>query len=604
MPNHKTHNLYKKKYRLKNKHLCSHQTDCQWKVFYNKKNARLQTVVEAFLSPFFSLPPHVMEAFYGTLAANPRILQEAHAQLWPELYNVYQNTIKSTLYANMPLAVQPMKSDKRFQEEAWHKVPYFRLCQQTYLLLSSWLLKLVFKAPMPKDTHQELIFYMKQWVNTVSPANFPFTNPEIVNHILNEGDCVLKSGISRLQEDWRELGPKGFFLELTKPKGFVIGKNLATTKGDVVYRNELCELIRYHPTQKDVYKEPLFVIPPWINKFYVFDLTPQKSFVKWALDQGHDVFILSWVNPDASLKETSFGDYLTKGLLEPLTHTRQITQSPSVHAIGYCLGGNLLWCALGLLEEENKPWIKTATFLTTIADFTKMEDLGLFLNEQHLSRVKTDIKQKGYMDGYTLALTFSLLRANDLIWPALVNKYFLSKDPIALDFLYWNADPVSLPSKMYIEFLQEIVHKNSLLSTKGVLLNNRHIKTSRIKTPCFIMAAQNDHIAPWKSCFPLFENLRGPKMFILSTAGHIAGVINPPTKNKYSYFHLEHMPKQIDATSWSQRSVEEKGSWWPFWQTWLQKWCEEKAPYKPHPSHIKQADAPGSYVFKKTDYNS
>lgn len=558
--------------------------------------------MEAFLEPLFKAPPHVLDAFYAALAQNPRLLEEAYAQLWPELYNIYQNTLKATFRQDMPLAIPPHKSDKRFNDEKWRDIPYFRACQQTYLLMSRWLLKLAEKAPVKSDLHPELIFYLKQWINTCSPANFPFTNPEIVLKLVQEGDATLSGGLERLQEDWVRLGPKGFFLGLTKPKGFAVGKSLAITPGDVVYRNHLFELIRYAPLQKDVYREPLLIVPPWINKFYIFDLSPQKSFIKWALDQGHDVFIISWINPDKNLKNTSFGDYLDEGLLEAIQQARTLAKANAVHAMGYCLGGNLLLCGLSALEQENKKWIKSATLLTTIADFTKMEDLGLFLNKRHLEKVKESVQTKGYMDGYTLALTFSLLRANDLIWSALVNKYFLGKEPIALDFLYWNADPVSLPSAMYIEFLEKIVHQNGLLSSKGTMLNNKKITTQNITTPCFVMAAQNDHIAPWKSCFPLFSRLKGPKTFILSTAGHIAGVINPPSKNKYSYFHLEHMPEHVDAVSWAQRSVEQKGSWWPFWQKWVQQWCEAKQTFHPHPASNTLEKAPGTYVFKRPDH--
>lgn len=549
-------------------------------------------------TPFY-LPEHLVQTWALALMQNPRLLQEGSAKLLPALHNVYQNTLKSISRSNWPLAVEPSKMDRRFDHPLWRESPYFRGFHQTYLAFSEWLLGIARDTPMVDSLKKELIFFLKQTLDAYAPSNFPTTNPEICLKYLEEGHEPLAQGIQRLFQDWNQLGPQEFFLSLTRPKGFKVGDNLATTPGQVVFRNELVELIQYEPVTPSVYKEPLLIVPPWINKYYVFDLIPEKSFVDWARKQGFTVFILSWINPDAKLKDTSFYDYLEKGLLKTLDAACDISGASSVHGMGYCLGGNLLAIGAAHLKKTKPKQLASISLLATIGDFNLMEDLGLFLNADHVKAIKSTIEEQGVMDGYTLGLIFSFLRANNLIWSALVNKYFLDKEPFPLDFLHWNADPSSLPSRMYLDFLEEIVQKNSFLEQDGINLSGHHLSFEGVETPCFVMGAQKDHIAPWRSCFPFFKSAKGRKTFILATAGHIAGVINSPTKNKYSYFHLERLKEGIEAEDWAQKAIEVKGSWWPFWQDWITRGANEKvSPPSIGSNHYPPQDkAPGRYVL-------
>ncbi|WP_052545635.1 PHA/PHB synthase family protein [Candidatus Hepatobacter penaei] len=540
-----------------------------------------------------------MHAWSLSLMQSPRLLQEAQAKLFPNLYNVYQNTVKSSSYQDWPLFIDPSKMDRRFDHPAWKNVPYYRSCHQAYLTMCEWLLSMAKASPMPQQTQKELVFYLKQTLDAYAPSNFPATNPEIFMRILEEGDQALTEGIARLFRDWQDLGPQEFFLSLTRPKGFNLGENLALTPGQVVLKNKLMELIQYEPVEKRVYQTPLLIVPPWINKYYVFDLSAHKSFVDWARKQGHTVFIISWVNPDASMKNTSFLDYLKEGLLPALDAACDITGAREVHGIGYCLGGNLLSIGAAHLKKQKKNLLASLSLLATIGDFSRMEDLGLFLGPDHVNTIKKSIEEEGYMDGYALALIFSFLRANNLIWSALVNKYFLGKDPFPLDFLHWNADPSSLPARMYLDFLEHVVQSDRFLTPEGITLEGQTFSFHDMDIPCFVMAAQRDHIAPWKSCFPFFQAAKGKKTFILATAGHIAGVINSPVKNKYSYFHLERYKDGITEEDWAQKAIEVKGSWWPFWHTWIVdiQGKQTDAPPLGNQKYPATQNAPGTYVL-------
>lgn len=549
-------------------------------------------------TPFY-LPEHLTQAWGLSLAQHPRLLKETYAQLWPDLFHVYKNTLHALSHENWPLATPPNKTDRRFDHDWWREHPYFRACSQSYLVLSRWFLKLAEETPLSSGLKKELLFYLNQTLNAYAPSNFPHTNPEILQLLQHEDPSALPARLQQFSEDWHRLGPQEFFLALTRPKGFSIGKNIATTKGEVVFRNHLCELIQYTPSQEKTYTTPLLIIPPWINKYYIFDLTEKKSFVKWARDQGFTVFILSWINPKEDLRHIGFSEYLQDGLFKATEVIKDIAHVPQVHAMGYCLGGNLLSLGAAQKKAQQANPFASVTFLTTIADFTKMEDLGLFLDPSKVSPVKHKVQEKGYMDGHDLALTFSFLRASNLIWSALVNKYFLGKDPFPLDFLYWNADPSSLPATMYVEFLEEFVQKNTLVKDEGIRLNGKSVSFTNIKTPTFVLACNGDHIAPWKSCFPLFQSAQKERMFVLSTSGHIGGVINPPAKNKYSYFHLEHLQKTLSTTDWMQKAIEAKGSWWPFWKKWILNKTSDAQSTPPRigsSTYKPLGPAPGTYV--------
>jgi polyhydroxyalkanoate synthase len=421
------------------------------------------------------------------------------------------------------------------------------------------------------------------------------TNPEVLRETLESGGENLVNGLHNLLDDL-ERGKGRLKIKMTDIEAFELGKNIALSPGKVVYQNDLMQLIQYEPTTKEAFKRPLLIIPPWINKFYILDLRPKNSFIRWAVEQGHTVFVISWVNPNEKLKAKSFEDYMIGGPLAALDAVEKATGEKDANVIGYCLGGTLLACTLAYMAAKKDNRIKSATFFTTMMDFKEAGELGVFIDEVQLAALEEKMKDKGYLEGADMATTFNMLRANDLIWSFVVNNYLMGKDPFPFDLLYWNSDSTRMPAAMHSFYLRNMYQENKLVTPGAVTLKGVKIDLSKVKQPTCLISTREDHIAPWKATYSATQLLGGPVKFILAGSGHIAGVVNPPEAEKYGYWTNAKNPKDPDA--WVNSAKEHKGSWWPEWQKWISGFTDGKVPARqPGDGELKVIeDAPGSFV--------
>ncbi|HYH17188.1 MAG TPA: class I poly(R)-hydroxyalkanoic acid synthase, partial [Azospirillum sp.] len=411
------------------------------------------------------------------------------------------------------------------------------------------------------------------------------------------GENLVK-GLEHLLKDL-ERGKGELRISMTDYDAFQVGKNIAVTPGKVVFQTDLMQLIQYTPTTKDVAKRPLMIVPPWINKYYILDLREKNSFVKWAVDQGHTVFVLSWVNPDERLAQKSFEDYMFEGVLAALDAIVKQTGEPDVNAIGYCLGGTLLGSTLSYMAAKGDDRIKSATYFTTMLDFAEAGELSVFIDEEQLNYIEGQMNEKGYLDGAKMATTFNMMRANDLIWSFVVNNYLLGKDPFPFDLLYWNSDSTRMPAAMHSFYLRNMYQKNLLRQPGGITLGGVPIDLRTVKLPTFFLSTREDHIAPWKSTYQGTQLFSGPIKFVLSASGHIAGVVNPPAAEKYCYWTNAKLPKAPD--DWFKGATQTPGSWWPEWQRWVADFANGTVPARdPAKGKLKPLDeAPGSYVKER-----
>jgi polyhydroxyalkanoate synthase len=388
---------------------------------------------------------------------------------------------------------------------------------------------------------------------------------------------------------------------MTDPDAFKVGENLATTPGKVIYQNELMQLIQYTPTTKQVYERPLLIVPPWINKFYILDMREKNSFIRWIVEQGHTVFVISWVNPDETLAKKTFDDYMREGPIEALDVVQKATKQKEINAVGYCLGGTLLASTLAYLAAKGDDRIVSATFLTTMIDFEESGELSVFIDEEQLSVLESKMNEKGYLEGHEMATTFNMLRANDLIWSFVVNNYLLGKEPFPFDLLYWNSDSTRMPAAMHSFYLRKMYQENKLVEPGGIVLDGVPIDARKIKIPAYILSTREDHIAPWKSTYTATQLFSGPVRFVLTASGHIAGVVNPPAANKYCFWTNGKTGKTPDA--WLQAATQTPGSWWEDWSKWVAKSGGKKIPARDPGCGVFDPveDAPGSYVKVQTN---
>jgi poly[(R)-3-hydroxyalkanoate] polymerase subunit PhaC len=449
---------------------------------------------------------------------------------------------------------------------------------------------------LDEKTARKVDFYTRQFIDALSPSNFVLTNPEVLRETVQSGGQNLIQGLKNLLKDLDRGDHRQLRIRMTDLEAFKLGMNVATTKGKVVYQNELMQLVQYQPSTKEVYRRPLLIIPPWINKFYILDLRENNSFIKWAVDQGHTVFVISWVNPDEKLAHKDFKDYLVEGSLAALDAIEQATDEQKVNAIGYCLGGTLLAATLAYLAAKNEERIASATFLATLIDFSEPGELGVFVDEHQVSALEKRMEERGYLEGFEMATTFNMLRSNDLIWSFVVNNYLLGKDPFPFDLLYWNSDATRMPAKMHSFYLRNMYIKNLLKQPGGLKLAGVAIDISKVKTPAYFLSTVEDHIAPWKSTYAGTKLLGGPAKFVLAGSGHIAGVINPPCANKYGYRTNAKLPREPNA--WLNDAAHNEGSWWPDWGKWIEAYGGARVPARvPGKGRLKALeDAPGSYV--------
>jgi polyhydroxyalkanoate synthase subunit PhaC len=495
-----------------------------------------------------------------------------------------------------PIA-SPDPRDKRFADPEWSSNQYFDFLKQAYLVTSDWAKHLVDDAnELEPATRQKAEFYMRQLVNAASPSNFIFTNPELLRTTINENAENLVRGTHMLAEDIAAGGGE-LRIRQSDPSKFEVGRNLALSPGKVIHQNELMQLIQYAPTTGKVLRRPLLIVPPWINKFYVLDLAPEKSFIKWCIDNGLTVFCVSWVNPDEHLAKKDFADYMRQGPLEALDVVARVTGEPEVNAVGYCVGGTLLAITLAYMAATGDRRIASATLLTTQVDFTFSGDLKVFATtEEQIESVERQMAERGYLEGEKMATAFNLLRSNDLIWPYVVSNYLKGEAPFPFDLLHWNSDATRMPAANHSYYLRNCYLENNL--TKGKMtIDGVGIDLGNVKTPIYNLATKEDHIAPARSVYVGSSYFGGPMRYVLSGSGHIAGVVNPPAKKKYQYWTGD-TPKGDDLDRWLKSATEHAGSWWPDWLAWIKAQDSSEVPAREPGGGVMKPieDAPGSYV--------
>jgi polyhydroxyalkanoate synthase len=534
---------------------------------------------------------------------NPDKLIEASINLWQDYMKLWSATaLRFMGEQHVQPVISPAQSDRRFQGNAWNESTVFDYIKQSYLLSSRWLQNTVKETKGLDDkTARKVDFYTRQFVDAISPSNFLMTNPEVLQRTVETGGENLIKGLENLLNDL-ERGHGELKIAMTDEKAFDVGRNLATTKGKVIFQNDLMQLIHYAPLTENVFATPLLIIPPWINKFYILDLGEKKSYVKYLLEQGHNVFMISWVNPDERLSDKSFEDYMSEGPMAAMRVMANMTGQANVNIVGYCLGGTLLACMLAYLakhpdEKAKLPVVSSATYLVTMLDFTDAGELSVFIDDDQLGAMEERMNAQGFLDANTMATTFNMLRANDLIWSFVVNNYLMGKEPFPFDLLYWNSDSTRMPAAMHSFYLREMYQQNKLAKGK-MKLKDTVIDLTLIDTPAFFLSTRDDHISPWKSTYAGALLMKGALdnnrvRFTLSASGHIAGVVNPAAAKKYNYWTNPRLPKNPDM--WMGATVRHEGSWWPEWVSWLNQYAGDKIPaHKPEKDALEEA--PGSYV--------
>jgi poly[(R)-3-hydroxyalkanoate] polymerase subunit PhaC len=528
--------------------------------------------------------------------SDPARMVELQTRLGKTYLDLWANAAKRMMGAPAAPVVAADPKDTRFADPEWSSNPFFDFLKQAYLLSTDWAEQLVRDAKdLDPHTKQKAEFYVRQIANAMSPSNFLLTNPELLRETFGSNAENLVRGMQMLAEDI-EAGGGDLRIRQSDSSMFEVGRNLALTPGKVIFQNDLMQLIQYAPSTKKVLKPPVLIVPPWINKFYILDLTPEKSFIKWCVDQGLTVFSISWVNPDARLAAKTFEDYMREGPLAALNAIKQATSESKVHTVGYCVGGTLLAVTLAYMAATRDRRVMSATFFATQVDFTHAGDLKIFVDEKQLAALDRRMAEQGYLEGRKMATAFNMLRSNDLIWPYVINNYLKGKAPFPFDLLYWNSDATRMPAGNHSFYLRNCYLENKL--SKGEMeIGGKHLDLGKVKTPIYNLATREDHIAPPRSVLLGSKFFGSPVRFVLAGSGHIAGVVNPPHKSKYQYWTGE-KPQSDDVDAWLAGAKEHPGSWWPDWLTWLKQHDPVEVPArKPGGGKLKAIeDAPGSYV--------
>ncbi len=527
------------------------------------------------------------------MMSDPAAVAAAQIDLFNDSLTLWRHAAERMLNIQSEDAVLP--KDKRFNHPEWSENATFSFIRESYLVASKSLLSTVrgIKDLDPK-TARKVDFYTRQFVDAMSPTNFITTNPEVLSTTLNTGGQNLLHGLEHLLADL-DRGDGRLQIAMTDDNAFRFGENIASTPGKVVFQNDLLQLLQYNPTTPDVRKRPLFIIMPWINKYYVLDLQPKNSFIKWAVDQGHTVFVPSWVNPDEKLAQATFEDYMIHGLIEAFDAIEAATGEHTINAIGYCLGGTILAATMAFLAARGDNRIASATNFVTLIDFTEVGDMGVFIDEEQIASVEKRMQEHGYLEAADMAMSFNMLRANDLIWSFVVNNYLLGKEPVPFDLLYWNADATRMPAVMHSFYIRNMYQKNLLKEPGGITLAGTPIDLRKIKTPMFLLSCREDHLAPWKSTYAATQIYSGPVTFVLAASGHLAGVISPPG-SKYGHWTNDKLPATPEE--WFATATAQKGSWWPYWDKWVTQYDGGRVPARtPGDGKLPVIeDAPGSYV--------
>jgi poly[(R)-3-hydroxyalkanoate] polymerase subunit PhaC len=527
--------------------------------------------------------------------ADPQRALEAQSSLIQGYLNLWAATMHRMAGEPAEPVATPDARDRRFADPDWTANPFFDALKQAYLLTSDWASRMVRDAQgLDEHTRHKADFYVRQLSAALSPSNFVFTSPELLRETFSSNAENLVRGMKMLSEDI-EAGHGELKIRQSSSDLFEVGKNLAVTPGKIVFENDLFQLIQYSPATEMVLKTPVLIVPPWINKFYVLDLAPEKSLLKWMVDRGLTVFVISWVNPDARLAGKRFDDYMHDGVLAALDAVKTVTGEPEAHTIGYCVGGTLLSVTLGYLAAKGERRAKSATLLATQVDFTYAGDLKVFVDEEQLQALEKRMRETGFLDAAKMATAFNMLRANDLVWPYIVNNYLKGKAPFPFDLLYWNSDSTRLPAANHSFYLRNCYLENKL--SKGeMVVDNVRIDLKKVMTPIYNLATLEDHIAPAKSVFLGGKYFGGPVKFVLGGSGHIAGVVNSPSKTKYQYWTGNGPTDNLEK--WAEHADEHPGSWWPDWLTWIEQMGADlvaaRAPGGGKLVPIE--DAPGRYV--------
>ncbi len=584
----------------------------EWTKIMSNIAERSQKLVSDFLSHQQSMggmgmgdPMNVGKAFLEMtrrMLTDPSKLWKAQMDWWQDYMTLVNNTTKRWLVgtAAQPIA-EPEAGDRRFKDEAWQQNAIFDFIKQSYLLTARSIQKTIHEVEgLDEQTARKVDFYTRQFVDAMAPSNFVMTNPEVLRATVESGGENLVKGLKNMLGDL-ERGKGQLRIRMTDEKAFKVGEDIAVTPGKVVYQNDLMQLIQYQPSTDKVYKAPLLIIPPWINKFYILDLRAKNSYVKWLVDQGHTVFMISWANPGKELAEKGFDDYMTDGPLAAIEAIEKATGEKEVNVIGYCLGGTLLSSLLAWMKVKKDERVLSATYLVSLVDFSEAGELSVFIDEEQLAALEKRMNKRGFLEGHEMAATFNMLRANDLIWSFVINNYLLGKEPFPFDLLYWNSDSTRMPAAMHSFYLRNMYQKNLLVQPGGVTLKGTKLDLRKIETPTYFVGTKEDHICPWKSVYSGTQIYKGPMEFVLSGSGHIAGVVNHPDANKYQYWTNSRIAKNADE--WYKSAKENPGSWWPHWQKWIASYAGAKvdaAKRIPGKGKLKAIEnAPGSYVKVK-----
>src|SRR5882757_3147694 len=515
------------------------------------------------------------------LSDNARV-SELQMKIGKAYLDLWGSSMRRLVGEQAPPAIEPSPRDKRFKDPEWKSNQFFDFVMQLYLLTAQWAQDLVRNAEgVDAHTRKKAEFYVQQITNALAPSNFVLTNPEVLRETLASSGDNLVRGMKMLAEDI-EAGHGTLRIRQSDPSNLIVGVNMATTPGKVIYQNELMQLIQYTPATENVLRTPLLIVPPWINKFYILDLKPEKSYIKWCVDQGITVFLISWVNPDKALGKKTFDDYMKERPLAAMDVIEKATGELKVHTAGYCVGGTLLATTLAWLAEKRRQRVTSATFFAAQVDFTHAGELLVFVDEDQISALERDMQTSGVLDGSKMAMAFNMLRSNDLIWSYVVSNYLKGKVPSSFDLLHWNSDATRMPAANHSFYLRNCYLENRL-STGSMVLDNTLLDLSKVKVPIYNLATREDHIAPADS--------------VLSGSGHIAGVVNPPSSGKYQFWTNDNI-KDITLQDWLRGAQEHKGSWWPDWRGWLGSIDAEEVPARAVGTEAMPPieDAPGSYV--------
>jgi len=535
---------------------------------------------------------------YARMLANPMGMASASTGMMLDYMQLWQSSWLKMFGMDSKPVAQPARSDPRFKDDDWDSNFLFDFVKQSYLIASRHIQHAVASVDgLPEESQKKVAFFTRQYVDALAPSNFVLTNPQVLRETLASGGQNLLKGLNNLLADI-EKGEGQLRISMTDERHFQLGQNVATTPGKVVFQTELMQLIQYQPTTAQAYRRPLVIIPPWINKYYILDLRPTNSFIKWAVDQGHTVFVISWVNPDARLALKGFDDYMLEGSLAALDAVERATGENKINVIGYCLGGTLLGCTLSHLAATGQDRIGCSTFFVSLLDFSAPGELGVFIDEQQVQSLEKKMNERGYLEGSEMASTFNILRANDLVWSFVINNYLLGKDPFPFDLLYWNSDSTRMPAKMHSFYLRNMYMKNLLGVPGGITLAGQPVDLAKVKLPAYFISTVEDHIAPWKTTYRGAKYLGGPLRFVLGGSGHIAGIVNPPAAKKYHYWTNEATPDSPE--SWFEGATQRPGSWWEDWQAWMDARNDgDKVPARvPGDRGLKVLeDAPGSFAM-------